>query len=396
MSKRLWLVGDSAQDFAVRSTNNSRFRFSSAAGRYLVLCFYGSVAIEKNAKAISFFTSEMRHYFDDKKISFFGISIDRADEEQGRVKEIIPGIRYFWDFERDVSKLYGAMDEGSISADGVITYHSFTLVLDPNLRVVGYIPLTDLDRHNEALRNLLSSLPAVDDYAGVPIVAPVLVIPRVFEPDFCSKLISLYEAHGGRESGSMTEKDGNTVGKIDYNFKRRSDYTIEEEEIRSMMRTRINRRILPEIFKAFQFKATHIERYIVACYDGEHQGFFRPHRDNTTKGTAHRRFACTINLNAEEYEGGNLRFPEFGSRTYRAPTGGAVVFSCSLLHEATPVTKGKRYATLPFLYDTEAAKIRLENEKFLTGEIMNMNKKSEDDYLTGETFPSENEVSSHQ
>ena len=87
------------------------------------------------------------------------------------------------------------------------------------------------------------------------------------------------------------------------------------------------------------------------------QGHFRPHRDNTTKGTAHRRFAVTINLNADEYEGGDLCFPEFGPRTYRAATGGAVVFSCSLLHEARPVTLGKRYAFLPFLYDDEAANI---------------------------------------
>ena len=78
-------------------------------------------------------------------------------------------------------------------------------------------------------------------------------------------------------------------------------------------------------------------------------------------GTAHRRFACTINLNAEDYEGGDLRFPEFGPQTYRAPTGGAVVFSCSLLHEATDVTRGRRYAYLPFLYDDAAAAIRQVN-----------------------------------
>jgi hypothetical protein len=38
-----------------------------------------------------------------------------------------------------------------------------------------------------------------------------------------------------------------------------------------------------------------------------------------------------------------------------------VVFSCSLLHEATPVTKCVRYACLPFLYDDAAAEIRRAN-----------------------------------
>ena len=64
---------------------------------------------------------------------------------------------------------------------------------------------------------------------------------------------------------------------------------------------------------------------------------------------------------AADYEGGDLRFPEFGPRTYRPPTGGAVVFCCSLLHEATPVTKGRRYAVLPFLYDAAGEEIRQQN-----------------------------------
>jgi predicted 2-oxoglutarate/Fe(II)-dependent dioxygenase YbiX len=104
---------------------------------------------------------------------------------------------------------------------------------------------------------------------------------------------------------------------------------------------------VPLVKRSFQFEATRMERYIVGRYEAG-AGHFRPHRDNTTKGTAHRRFAVTINLNAGDYEGGDLRFPEYGARTYRAPTGGAVVFSCSLLHEATPVTRGERYAFLPF------------------------------------------------
>jgi predicted 2-oxoglutarate/Fe(II)-dependent dioxygenase YbiX len=94
-------------------------------------------------------------------------------------------------------------------------------------------------------------------------------------------------------------------------------------------------------------------------------GWFRPHRDNTTKGTAHRKFAVTINLNAEDYEGGELRFPEFGNRLYKPPTGGAVVFSCSLMHEARPVTKGERFAFLPFLYDEAGAKLREQNLKYV-------------------------------
>jgi predicted 2-oxoglutarate/Fe(II)-dependent dioxygenase YbiX len=50
----------------------------------------------------------------------------------------------------------------------------------------------------------------------------------------------------------------------------------------------------------------------------------------------------------DDYRGGKLRFPEFGPRTYSAPAGGAVVFSYSLLHEATTVLERKRYVFIPF------------------------------------------------
>ena len=107
-----------------------------------------------------------------------------------------------------------------------------------------------------------------------------------------------------------------------------------------------------------------MERNLVACYAAEDEAHFRPHRDNTTKGTAHRRFAVSINLNSD-FDGGEICFPEYGPRTFKPAAGCAVIFSCSLLHAVTQVTRGKRYAFLPFLYDDAAAKIREANAGFL-------------------------------
>ena len=42
-----------------------------------------------------------------------------------------------------------------------------------------------------------------------------------------------------------------------------------------------------------------------------------------------------------------------------------MVFSCALLHKVSKVTRGRRFAFLPFLYDEAAARIREENARFL-------------------------------
>jgi predicted 2-oxoglutarate/Fe(II)-dependent dioxygenase YbiX len=257
-----------------------------------------------------------------------------------------PPFRWFLDPDGELARLYKAFGpEGA--------YQPQWIAIDPSLRVLGSAPI-------EQGRNVLktiASLGLAEDHAGVPLHAPVLIVPRVLEPHLCRRLIDLYNETGGAPSGVMRQVDGKTVPVLD-GFKRRRDANIVDEDLRSILRTRLLHRLLPEIRKAFQFEATRIERYIVACYDAADGGYFKPHRDNTTTATAHRRFAVSINLNAEEFEGGDLRFPEFGRKTYRPPTGGAVVFSCSLLHEATPVTKGTRYATLPFLFDEAGEEVR--------------------------------------
>ena len=112
---------------------------------------------------------------------------------------------------------------------------------------------------------------------------------------------------------------------------------------------------MPELQKAFYFQATRFEGFKIACYEAATGGFFRPHRDNLSSATAHRRFAMTVHLN-DDYEGGFLRFPEYGAHRYRLTAGGALVFSCAHLHEVTDVTKGRRFVLLSFLFRKEDIK----------------------------------------
>jgi len=355
-------VGDPAPWFRQKSTSNPDFAFDTVAGRYIVLCFYGTGADEIGRGALAAFQEQHRSLFDDDKIALFGVSVDPADLAQGRAKQILPGIRHFWDFDGKVGRLYGALPH---DASGVgVSVRRFWMVLNPTLRVRAVFPFKPDGSDRGEVMAYLRALPPVVRFAGFEIPAPVLVIPDVFEPEFCRHLIGLYEEHGGQESGFMREVDGKTVATHDRSHKSRKDFTITDQGLMQQIQKRIVRRVNPEIEKVHFFKPTRMERYIVSCYAAEDGGHFRAHRDNTTKGTAHRRFAVSINLNAD-FDGGEVSFPEYGPRSYKAPPGGAVVFSCPLLHAVSAVTRGRRYAFLPFIYDDEAARIREANNAHL-------------------------------
>lgn len=284
---------------------------------------------------------------------------DPQDETLQRVSQTLPGLRVFWDHDNAVAASFGLL-----GADGRL--HKMVYLLDPRLRVLSAFPLAEKTAQSlEHLARLLPTLPRFDPPAPVGAFAPVLVVPRVFSPALCKTLIDTYDRHGGELSGFMRDVDGRTVPVHDPGHKVRRDHVIEDPALRRQCLVAIRQRLAPQIRSAFQFEATRLERHLVACYDAHEGGHFRAHRDNTTRGTAHRRFAVSLFLNTGAYEGGQLRFPEFGNALYSAPLGGAVVFSCSLLHEAVPVTSGKRYMYLPFVYDEAAAMIRDQNRHFI-------------------------------
>ena len=295
--------GDRAPLFAVK-TSDGGYWFSEEAGQRLVVSFVDELDEHLRAAA--------------EQLGLVWI----VDEP----REPLPGVTVIVD-DGQIKALYGI---GKASA-----------VLDANLRVQAIVPGGD----------------RIPDLPDTDLAAPVLTVPRVLEPDFCAELIAEYDRTGGQDSGFMrADEQGRTVAVHDHEHKRRQDLTLQDP-LRAALKDRVERRLIPEIQKAFQFRATRVERWIIACYEAETGGHFKAHRDNTTKATAHRRFAVTINLN-DDFEGGELRFPEFGRRTYRANAGDALVFSCSLLHEVTRVTRGRRFCTLPFLYDEAAEALR--------------------------------------
>jgi len=333
-------TGDPAPWFVAPTARNPNYSFASVGGRHVLLVFAGAAGTaEAIAAHAAVRAAVAAGLFAPDRAVAFTVSVDPDDAGPAGPRDAVPAHRVFLDRDRRVTRLFGM--DGATGA----------MLLDPMLRVaaIGTVAAM-LDR----VRRLPEQPPE-------PLPAPVLLLPHVFEPDLCRALIAHYEQRGGQESGFMVARGGRTVGVLDAKTKRRRDCEVADPALQAAIRERIARRIVPELRKAFHFEATRIERYLVACYSDADRGHFRAHRDDTTPATAHRRFAATINLN-DGFEGGRLWFPEFGPRRWRPPPGGALVFSCRLLHEATPVTAGVRFACLPFLYDEAAEATRLANQ----------------------------------
>lgn len=339
------LFGEALPFLHAASNRNGQFALGSLAGRFVLICAINDLDTPAARAALAAIPRDPRHETQHL------LAIFTAGQTNAELEALGANRLVFNDAE--VAHASGLLDPREPAGRWIL--------FDPALRVLAIWRLEDA----ELAVRVLNTAPSPDRHSGAG-AAPVLVAPNVFELDFCKRLIEYYRTQGAAPSG-ITQQDasGRTFVSLDDSFKRRSDCLVEEPSLREAIMQRIYWRLTPMIERAFMWRPTRMERYLVARYDSAAGGFFKPHRDNTTHGTAHRRFAVTINLNSDEYDGGDLCFPEFGSRTYRAPTGGAVVFSCSLLHEATPVTRGERFAFLPFLYDDAAAKIREANNQYL-------------------------------
>ncbi len=187
--------------------------------------------------------------------------------------------------------------------------------------------------------------------------APVLAIPGLLDTAFCRELIERFEVSATFDSAvSGSGRDGAPQDRLDHGRKCRRDWMLEPGDgVHERVLACLFRRCVPDISRAFQHDVSHVDRILVARYD-ETIGHFKRHRDNTGPAVAFRQFALSVNLNAGEYEGGYLLFPEFNDHRYRPATGEGLVFSASLLHEATEVTSGRRYVLLSFLHDNKAAR----------------------------------------
>ena len=223
-------------------------------------------------------------------------------------------------------------------------------VMDANQRLIGTVAGTDALVAD--IIDLCQSRKPAPRPAGVGGGAPVIVMDNLIDQQMCNELIAMFE-NGDVYEGEVMMTHGQLGGQsvVSSDTKKRLDCRVEDPEMHKILSETLGRRIASELAKAFNFNGFFFDTFRICRYAADRGDRFRAHRDNTVEGTHDRRFALTLNLNGDDYEGGELTFAEYGPEKFKTGNGGGVIFSCSLLHEAHPVTEGVRYALLSFLRD---------------------------------------------
>ena len=330
-------IGDHTPIFSSPDCEGGLFDlYSDVKGQPTVMVFLGDECLKKNSEKIAAAVD-----FDAEQAQIVTF-VNGTPEQVLDIKQAAD-----WphqtvaDAAGDITTALAAMSDVQVPS---------VYVLDPNQRIVGMISLDAIgDNLTSWIKEHVRGAAHDSTEEMISRAAPVLIIPRVLEPQDCDWLIGLWrdgEKHQGQVALGSTATETHGVNAA---FKRREDYVVNDIETYNRIINRLMPRMVPEISKIYHYENWKIEAFRIGCYKAEDQGFFHVHRDDCNPSVKHRKFAVTINLNSGAYEGGDLRFPEYGNELYQPPAGGAIVFSCSMLHEVMPVTAGERYVLLTFL-----------------------------------------------
>lgn len=335
---RAFAPGDLAPGWAFTDAAGHEVQLTqdSIAGHWIVLCLHPAAAppASSDPDALGAISARLRSL----GARFFVV---RAEGTDATARAPAPQVDVLIDVGGKMS-----------SQLGLTPLRPLTIVLRPDAHFAQFFDGA-LDRQLTAATAFTERSLAQDRTVAMALRhPPVLLVPEVFSSSECRMLIDIFETQG-----QIFLEEDRAIDFLGTDYKMRVPEHMREDRIDhfffdaatvEFLGHRLHR-VIPEIKKAFQYDVTKFESFRVARYEGSRGGYSHGHRDNVPP-TAYRRFAMSINLNTEAFEGGELRFPEFGDIRYRPESGSAIVFSSSLLHEALHVTRGRRYVLLAFMF----------------------------------------------
>ena len=95
-------IGEAAPWFRCAGAERRRpaYTFDTAGGRAMLMLFFGTAADPAWRRPRSPRCRRGATLFDDEDAAFFGITVDPADAATGRIRQQLPGIRFFLDYDR--------------------------------------------------------------------------------------------------------------------------------------------------------------------------------------------------------------------------------------------------------------------------------------------------------
>ena len=174
--------GDRMPVLTPRTRANPQFKIDAVAGRWIVLGVIGSAAAPGMAGRVA--AASAATLFDDAFASLFLITQDAGDAD--RLADRLPGVRSAFDDDAAIARALGALRPGNPA-----TILPGWYVIDPGLTVQRIIPFRADGGDTADLLAHLGGLARPDRWLGYEAPTPILILPDVFEPAFCDRLIGL-------------------------------------------------------------------------------------------------------------------------------------------------------------------------------------------------------------
>lgn len=322
--------------FIQMNSSNGFFSLGSIGGKHTLVGVFVSTKIAGVTDQLKKIEKSAR-FFQSNRAAFVGVSCDSKDQDAPICKTLAKDNVIIWDFSYQITGMFGLMQQQKETVDVSPSW----ILLDPMLRVVKVWPLAETDQAIKGLEKQISEYRSIENVSQ----PPVLILPRVFDAKLCSSMVDHFT------------KNKLTLRGVNHENMKRQECTVIPAPIMSQVQRSLADKVMPAIAQCFQFQAAHMDQCLIAAYDMTGKDFMGAHRDNATNASKHRKFTIMVNLNEGEYNGSEVIFPEFSLRSYKAPYGGAIIFSSALVHQQTPITLGKNYTFLCNMYDESAHKM---------------------------------------
>ena len=171
-------------------------------------------------------------------------------------------------------------------------------------------------------------------------------VVRLLEADDCADLIARAEKVP-RWHDALSYKEGEKELVVDASV--RKNRVLQERDAANLFapyRAKFMQRFAKFVDET-QENFFIISLLVINCY--EPGGHFHAHVDALPTHHRYRRYSVVCYLNDDFVDGGTT-FPTLG-RTYRPSAGQALLFPSHYLHEASPVTSGRKFVFVFFLCD---------------------------------------------